>query len=91
MGTHLIVLNESFPMNTNMAGFRWYSKIFASLCLGESSHSIGRVNQVIGTSLTMSNYDRLIDSISPLLFMNSQSWRGLNIGQKLRNINQLIP
>ena len=32
MGTHLKVLSESFPMNTNMTGFRWFSKIFASLC-----------------------------------------------------------
>ena len=30
-------------MNTNMAGFRWFSKIFASLCLDESSLSIGSV------------------------------------------------
>ena len=26
---------ESFPMNTNMTGFRWFSKIFASLCFGQ--------------------------------------------------------
>ena len=35
MGTHLRVLNESFLMNTNMIGFRWFSKIFASLCFGK--------------------------------------------------------
>ena len=28
MGTHLRVLSESFPMNTNMTGFRWFLKIF---------------------------------------------------------------
>ena len=33
MGTHLKVLGESFPMNTNMTGFRWSSKYFASLRL----------------------------------------------------------
>ena len=27
MGTHMKVLGESFPMNTNMAGLRWFSKI----------------------------------------------------------------
>ena len=44
MCTHLKVLNESFPMNTNMTGFGWFAKIFASLCaLYESSLSIGRV------------------------------------------------
>ena len=31
MGTHLRVLSESFQMNTNMTGFRWFCKIFASL------------------------------------------------------------
>ena len=34
MGTHVRVLGESFPMNTNMTGFRWFSKIFASSCFG---------------------------------------------------------
>ena len=34
MGTHLRVLNESYPMSTKMTGFRWFSKIFASLCFG---------------------------------------------------------
>ena len=32
MGTILTALSESYPMNTNMAGFRWFSKTFASLC-----------------------------------------------------------
>ena len=34
MGTHLRVLIESYPMNTNMAGFKCFSKFFASLCFG---------------------------------------------------------
>ena len=34
MGTYLRVLSESFPMNTNMAGFRWFSKIFVFSCFG---------------------------------------------------------
>ena len=34
MGTHLRVLKKSYPMNTNMAEFRWFSKIFALLCIG---------------------------------------------------------
>ena len=33
MGTHLRALSESYPKNTNMTGLRWFSKIFASLCL----------------------------------------------------------
>ena len=26
--------SETTPVNTNMTGFRWFSKIFASLCFG---------------------------------------------------------
>ena len=44
MGTHLRVLNESYPMNTNMIGLRWFSFFFLRPCaLDEGSHSIGRV------------------------------------------------
>ena len=32
-------------MNTNMTGFRGFSKFFASFCLDVSSLSIGRVNK----------------------------------------------
>ena len=34
MGTHMKDLGESFPMNTNMTGFRRFSISFASLCFG---------------------------------------------------------
>ena len=37
MGTHLTALSKSFPMNTYMTGFKWFSKVFAS---DESSLSI---------------------------------------------------
>ena len=33
MGTYMRVLRESNPMNTNMAGFGWYSKILKILVL----------------------------------------------------------
>ena len=47
MGTHLRVLNESYPMNTNMTGFRWFSQKSLSLCaLDENSLSIGRVKNI---------------------------------------------
>ena len=36
MGTHLRVLCESYPMNNNMIGFRWFSKIMESWSLNES-------------------------------------------------------
>ena len=44
MGTHLWVLSESYPMNTNKTWFRWLSKIFAFLSFGwKLNVSIGRV------------------------------------------------
>ena len=50
MGTHLRVLSKSYPMNTNMTGFRWFSKMFASLNLNVNLDlswlSLGRVNIV---------------------------------------------
>ena len=33
-GTHLRVLSKSALKNTNMTGFRLFSKIFAPLCFG---------------------------------------------------------
>ena len=39
MCTHLRVLSENYPMNTNMTRFKWFSEIFASLYFA----SIGRV------------------------------------------------
>ena len=43
MGTHLRVLSESFPMNTNMTEFRRFSKPFAIFAMDESNLSIVRV------------------------------------------------
>ena len=31
MGSHLRLLSESYVMITDMTGFRWFSKFFASL------------------------------------------------------------
>ena len=42
MGTHLRVLSESYLKNTNMTGFRWFSKrALHSYALDESSLNIG--------------------------------------------------
>ena len=35
--------HESYPMNTNMAGFRWFSKLCIFLRMDERSLSIERV------------------------------------------------
>ena len=44
MGSHLRVLSDSYPMNTNMTGFQRFSKISGPCALDESSLSMGRVN-----------------------------------------------
>ena len=45
MGTHLRELTESYPMNANMTGLRWFSKNLHHCASDESSLSIGRVNR----------------------------------------------
>ena len=46
MGTHLRVLNKSYPIDTNMKGFRWFSKEPLRPCaLDESSLNSCRVNR----------------------------------------------
>ena len=58
MGTHMRVLSKSYIMNTNMTGFYWFSKIFASLCFSEGSLSIGRViNKTIYFPTFLSDYE----------------------------------
>ena len=39
MGIHLRVLGESYPMNTSMTRFKWFSKSLRSWSLDESSLS----------------------------------------------------
>ena len=50
MGTHLRVLSESYPMNTNMTGLRCFSKSLRPCTLDKCSLSIGRVKCVINVS-----------------------------------------
>ena len=44
MGTHLRVLSESYPMNTNMTALGGFQKSSPLCALDESSLGIGRVN-----------------------------------------------
>ena len=46
MGTHLKVLNESNPMDTNKTGFWWFSKSLRPCALDESSFKIQRVKSL---------------------------------------------
>ena len=44
MGTHLRILSETYPMNTNMTEFKMvFKKSLHSCALDESSLNIGRV------------------------------------------------
>ena len=49
MGTNLIVLSESYPLNTNMTGFikDGFQKSLHSCALDESSLSIGWDNELV--------------------------------------------
>ena len=46
MGTHLRVLSESYPLNTNMTGLDGLPKYLLPCALAESSLSIERVNHL---------------------------------------------
>ena len=66
MGTHLRVLGESYPMNTNTTGFKWFSKYFFGICaLDEGSLSIERDNAIyIGVnSLPIQDWIRLVPHV----------------------------
>ena len=55
IGTHLRVLGQGYPMNTNMAEFRRFRKICTFVC-DESSLSIGRVMQANRLDLSIHGY-----------------------------------
>ena len=74
------VLSESFPMNTNMTGFRWFSKNFASL-LNERSLSIERVKRFNPLMLTETK-----SSLTTLMKSCRQSIVRTAVDEK--NINQ---
>ena len=55
MVPHLRILSKSYPMNTNVTGFRWFKKIiFASFCFGISL-CIGRVKPFASGAYTWSD------------------------------------
>ena len=49
MGAHLRVLSDSFPMNPNMTGFKYFSKIFASMCFGGGGGEGGVIEKQLET------------------------------------------
>ena len=60
MGTHLIVLSESFPMNNNMTGFSWFS--LHPCALDKSSLSFGRVKVIVNGLLHYYHIDCVVKS-----------------------------
>ena len=46
-------------MNTNMTGFRLFSKIFASLFFGQSSLSIRRINYRVSVTFSSGHYYKM--------------------------------
>ena len=71
MGTHLRVLIKSYPMNTNMTGFRWFSKIFCLFVLWTKVASA-----VVGLSST-SGLQRSGQQMTPFL-PTYNSWLNRN-------------
>ena len=61
MGTHQKVLGESYPMNTNMTGFRRFSKIFCFFVLSSKVASAleGLTLRVPGEKPTTNSCDCL--------------------------------
>ena len=58
MGTHMRILSKSYLMNTNMTGFKCFSKNFASLyALDKSSISVGRVKNHLINPFTPGRYN----------------------------------
>ena len=71
MGTHLRVLSESFPMNTNMTGFRGFSKSLGPCTLGQvSGLSIGRVKSLL-VGFYLHNQKKHVDDPIAQLKVNS--------------------
>ena len=63
MCAHLRVHSESYPMNTNTAGFRWFSKSVRPCALGESSHSITRVNSEVHIHIIHKMFENTTENV----------------------------
>ena len=77
MVTHLRVLSESFQMNTNMTGFRWFSKIFESLWM-KLALSIGRVKILRYPLVFQKSLDGFRKSLRPCALdeISLKHWKG---------------
>ena len=88
MGTHLRVLSEIFPMNTNKIGFRWFQKHLHPCALEESSLSIGRAKFWLLAQKCKSEYTH-----KNILLSTSIVWQSLYTYRMWATlyINPLIP
>ena len=63
MGTHLRAISKSYPMNTNMKGLRYLSRIVAFLCFSRKQHQnwrgliVFRMNDFSNQSASGNGYD----------------------------------
>ena len=53
MGTHLRVLSESHPMNTNMRGFSWFSKTLCSCAWRKVASALEGLKILVETGLKL--------------------------------------
>ena len=61
------ILSESYPMNTNMTGLRWFSKILLYHCaLEEWSFTIGRANIDDSSEMILTRHWQLVLKYSKL-------------------------
>ena len=67
MGTHLRELVESFPMDTNMTAFRWFSKTSASLCFERKLNLFDIILHVYTVPRRSRTKMHTIASVLPLL------------------------
>ena len=78
MGTHLRVLSEIYPMNTNMTGFRIFPKIFAFLCFGlKSFEGLRDITIFFSINWLYFSMDRIFPKIFAFLCFGLKSFEGL--------------
>ena len=87
MSTHLKVLSESYPMNTNMIGFRWFSKNFVLWTKVASALDGLNTHQSCFLPVANQNLHKLDTFLSGTLFLNQRSSTfefSLSVFQELR-------
>ena len=91
MGTHLRVLGKSYPMNTNMTGFRRFQRSLRPCTLDESSLSIGRVSILTaGITSFVETYTQLFFALNVQTHFDLNSEDSFEKKVNLLNVNPLM-